>query len=239
MHQELRLSGHANADTPSAELVKWRREEQQPLPPCPTAQQNTCFFLQSMFLLISWPDPIQTGIDSFLPRTPSWNIGWTHWHLAAPFATGFWFHVAYFTCMASSTWFWKSTEQEPSLDGIEGEAAALIFFQQKCVPCDFSPVPRSLLGTRAICTCGSMTFSAPRPKRYQGRTISSCALWLQQHRHTSPCSIVDGCLGRASHVLESKLGSNPQKQFCYSVMVWRLYCSSRIMVTWGDATGKS
>ena len=44
MHQELRLSGYANADTPSAELVKWQREEQQPLPPCPTTQQNTCFF---------------------------------------------------------------------------------------------------------------------------------------------------------------------------------------------------
>ena len=73
------------------------------------------------------------------------------------------------------------------------------FFQQKSVPCDFSPMPRLMLGTRAICTCGSMTFSAPRAKRYQGRTTSSCALWLQQHRHTSPCSIVDRCLGRASH----------------------------------------
>ena len=102
-----------------------------------------------------------------------------------------------------------------------------------------SLVPRSLLGTRAICICGSMTFSAPRPKKYQGRTTSSCALWLQQHPHTSPCSIVDGCLGRASHVLESKLRSNPQKQFCYSVIVRRLYCSSRIIVTWGDARGKS
>ena len=87
LHQERRLSGHANADTPSAKLVKWQREEQQPLPPCPTTQQNTCFFLQSM--LISWPDPIQTGSDPFLPRSPSWNIAWTHWHLAAPFATGF------------------------------------------------------------------------------------------------------------------------------------------------------
>ena len=115
--------------------------------------------------------------------------------------------------MASSTWFWKWTEQEPSLDRIEGEAAALIFFQQRSVPCDFSPAPRLMLGTRAICTCGSMTFSAPRPKRYQGRTISSCALWLQQHRHTSPCSIVDGCLG-------PKYVQNPPKT------VQSLYCSS-------------
>ena len=88
---------------------------------------------------------------------------------------------------------------------------------------------RFLPSTRAICACASMTFWAPRAKRFQGRTRLSHALWLQQLRHTSPCSIVDGCLGCASHVLESKLRSNPQKQFCYSVIVRGLCCSGGIV----------
>ena len=44
MHQELPLSGHANANTSSAKLVKWQREEKQRLPLHPTTHQNTCFF---------------------------------------------------------------------------------------------------------------------------------------------------------------------------------------------------
>ena len=45
MHQELGLSGYTNADTPSAELVKWQKEEQQPSPTSQTHNKtHVCFF---------------------------------------------------------------------------------------------------------------------------------------------------------------------------------------------------
>ena len=166
-----------------------------------------------MFLLIFWPGPLQTGIDPFSCKES--QLKYRVDTLA--FGCAFCYGIVIPCCLlylygkqhmvlevnrtrTVTRWHWRW-------------GCSFDFLPKKIiVPCDFSPAPRLMLGTRAICTCGSMTFSAPRPKRYQGRTISSCALWLQQHRHTSPCSIVDGCLG-------PKYVRNPQKQFRVSTVL--------------------
>ena len=73
----------ANADTPSAELVSWQREEQQQLPLHPTTQQNTAvwfFAVQVPVDFLAWSDSNWNRTDSFLPRSRNWNIRWTHWH---------------------------------------------------------------------------------------------------------------------------------------------------------------
>ena len=228
----------ANADTPSAELVKLEENSNSHSPHIQPHNKTYVFFAVHVpvdFLAGSdsnWNRPISSKESQLKYRVDTLAFGCAFCYgIVIPCCLLYLYGKQHMVLEVNRTrtvarWHWRW-------------GCSFDFFQQKSVPYDFSPVPRLMLSTRAIWDCASMTFSAPRAKRFQGRTGLSHTLWLQQPRHTSPCSIVDGCLGRASHVLESKLRSNPQKQFCYSGVVQSLYCWSWIIMTRGDVRGKT